>query len=218
VKRWNGWGSDKIEASLSSSAKAHLVEVIGPAQAGPTADFNDIVLRCPPSRLPDHPLINKDPGLRLGYARGQSLPDWIALRYGTVGLFPDGVARPADEEQVEELISFAQKNHICLIPYGGGTSVVGHINPAKDGQPVLTASLERLRKMIQFTKATGWQSLVPGFPGLIWKLNCGREVIRSAIFHSPLSFRPLAVGSRPAQAASNPSITAELKTCSRAGP
>jgi alkyldihydroxyacetonephosphate synthase len=150
VKRWNGWGSDKIEASLSSSAKAHLVEVIGPAQAGPTADFNDIVLRCPASRLPDHPLINKDPGLRLGYARGQSLPDWIALRYGTVGLFPDGVAKPADEEQVEELISFAQKNHIRLIPYGGGTSVVGHINPAKDGQPVLTASLERLRKMIQF--------------------------------------------------------------------
>ncbi len=155
MKRWNGWGSDKIEPSLSSSAKAHLAEVIGPGQAGPTADFNNVVLRCPASRLPDHPLISRDPGLRLCHARGQSLPDWIALRYGTVGLFPDGVAKPADEGEVEELISFAEKNHIHLIPYGGGTSVVGHINPTKEGWPVLTVSLERLRKMIRLDE-TNW--------------------------------------------------------------
>jgi len=155
MRRWNGWGSDRIYTSLPSSAKSYLARVIGPAQAGPSAIFKDIVRRVPQSRLPDHRLVNKEPGLRLRHARGQSLPDWIALRFGTVDSFADGVAQPSSEEEVRQLLAFAQETGTRLIPYGGGTSVVGHINPSPDIQPVLTVSLERLRTLSHLDE-TSW--------------------------------------------------------------
>ena len=38
----------------------------------------------------------RDPRDRVLHARGQSLPDWVALRSGRLGAVPDAVARPAD--------------------------------------------------------------------------------------------------------------------------
>ena len=59
----------------------------------------------------------------------RALPDWLAMHSGDVDTFPDGVALPESSEQVRELLQFAADNNIDVIPYGGGTSVVGHINP-----------------------------------------------------------------------------------------
>ena len=66
---------------------------------------------------------------RQRHARGQSLPDWVALRSGRIPVFPDGVAYPQGEADVAELLAYAAAVDARLIPYGGGTSVVGHINP-----------------------------------------------------------------------------------------
>lgn len=142
MKRWNGWGSDRVDAHLPPIAQKYLAEILGPPQPGPSARFEDIVSRIPKCRLSDHPLIDSDPGFRLRHTRGHSLPDWIALRFGTVDSFPDAVARPTSEKDIEQLIKFAGETGAKLIPYGGGTSVVGHINPPLDDQPVLTVSLE----------------------------------------------------------------------------
>jgi alkyldihydroxyacetonephosphate synthase len=147
MKRWNGWGSDRVDYPVPSAARDYLAEVIGPAQAGPTVRFEDILRRVPAGRLPNHPLISREPDLRLRRARGQSLPDWVALRFGSIDRFPDGVARPATEEDVEKVIAFAAETGTWLIPYGGGTSVVGHINPPPRDHPVLTVDLERMRRM-----------------------------------------------------------------------
>lgn len=149
MKRWNGWGSERVEFSVPPAAETFLAEAIGPTTQGPSAKFEDVVRLVPASRLPDHPLISRDAALRLRYARGHSLPDWVALRFGTVDSFPDGVARPATEKEVEDMLAFAAAAGACLIPYGGGTSVVGHINPPRPSdQPILTVSLERLRRML----------------------------------------------------------------------
>lgn len=147
MKRWNGWGSDEFDYPVPPAAQAFLAEAIGPSEPGPSAKFEDLIKRVPSSRLPDDALISRDPAERLGHARGHSLPDWISLRYGSVDSFPDGVARPASEEEVEKIIAFAAATGTQLIPYGGGTSVVGHINPPASGPPVLTVNLERMRRM-----------------------------------------------------------------------
>ncbi len=165
MKRWNGWGSEEINMPLSSAAQTFLADVIGPSRAGPTADLKDIARRVPTSLLPDHPIVNTDPGLRLRYSRGQSLPDWIALRFGSIDRFPDGVAHPSSEEEVGELITYAQKTDTRIIPYGGGTSVVGHINPPKDDQPVLTVALEKLRRMSQLDKMSRLADFEAGVTG-----------------------------------------------------
>lgn len=165
MKRWNGWGSDEIDYPVPSSAQEYLAEVIGPAQPGPSARFEDLVRRVPPSRLPDHPLVSRDLDLRLRHARGQSLPDWIALRFGAIDRFPDGVAQPTSEGDVEKIVAYAKETGTWLIPYGGGTSVVGHINPPPEDHPVLTANLERLRRMSRLDEASRIATFEAGVTG-----------------------------------------------------
>ena len=165
MRRWNGWGSDEIDHPVPAFAQAYLAEVIGPAKPGPSARFEDIVRRIPASRLPDHPLVDRDPATRLRHARGQSLPDWISLRFGTIDRFPDGVARPSTEEDVEKLIAFAGATGTGLIPYGGGTSVVGHINPPPSEHPVLTVNMERMRRMSRLDKDSRIATFEAGVTG-----------------------------------------------------
>ena len=66
--------------------------------------------------MPPHPLISPDPKLRLEHAHGQSLPDWVGLRYGTLQRFPDGVARPGTVAEVEEILKFAASHEMVVIP------------------------------------------------------------------------------------------------------
>jgi alkyldihydroxyacetonephosphate synthase len=147
------------------SALAYLDEALGPVQPGPSASLETIVKRIPPSRLPDRPLISTDPETRLRHTRGHSLPDWIALRFGTLDRFPDGVVRPASEDDVLSILAFAKETGTWLIPYGGGTSVVGHINPPPLDHPFLTVSLERMRRMMKLDETSRIASFEAGVTG-----------------------------------------------------
>jgi len=165
MKRWNGWGSEDVKAHLSPLAKKYLANILGSTKPGPSFGFEEIVPRVPPSRLPNHPLVSHDPDSRLRHTRGQSLPDWIALRFGTVDRFPDAVAQPTSEDDIENLITFAKETESRLIPYGGGTSVVGHINPPSGDRPVLTVNLENFRKLRYLDKKSQIATFDAGVTG-----------------------------------------------------
>jgi alkyldihydroxyacetonephosphate synthase len=167
MKRWNGWGSDSIALPVPSPAQDYLGEMIGPSHPGPSVDIKKIIRRVPKSGLPHHRLVSRDPELRLRCARGHSLPDWISLRFGSVDRFPEGVALPISEEDVEEIVAWAKERDFWLIPYGGGTSVVGHINPPDEpgARPVLTVSLEKMRRMISVNEESRLANFEAGVTG-----------------------------------------------------
>lgn len=152
MKRWNGWGDNSIHAHLPHGAARFLENVIGAGEKISDTSFDDVLKRVPISRLAApftkkfHPLINSDADVRALHARGQSLPDWIALRSGDIDAFPDGVAFPNNDADVRQLIRYARDAQIALIPYGGGTSVVGHINPLEN-IPTLTLDVSRLNEL-----------------------------------------------------------------------
>ncbi|MGZ6346175.1 MAG: FAD-binding oxidoreductase, partial [Anaerolineales bacterium] len=148
MKRWNGWGNIKTEYPVPDSARAYLTSLFGTMDPQPDAAFETVLKSVPATRLPSHGLVDSSPETRLTHARGQSMPDWVALRSGRIGAFPDGVAFPNDEEDVKALMNYAQRVRAKVIPYGGGTSVVGHINPYKSEMPVLTLSLERMTRLL----------------------------------------------------------------------
>lgn len=147
MRRWNGWGDDSVEYPLPPQAINFLASLLGPGTPPQDATWEQVVTRVPASRLPNHPLVTQLAEDRARYARGQSLPDWIALRNGRIPAFPDGIARPMNEDEVRQLLHYAQTVGAKLIPYGGGTSVVGHINPVPGDAPVLTVSMERLNRL-----------------------------------------------------------------------
>ncbi|MCK5634318.1 MAG: FAD-dependent oxidoreductase, partial [Anaerolineales bacterium] len=148
MQRWNGWGETKRTYHLPLAARTYLEGLLGAGARIPDADFQTSITAVPPSRLPDHPLISTDVEARLLHARGQSLPDWIALRSGNIETYPDGVATPQTSDEIGELLGFAQEIGCALIPYGGGTSVVGHINPLPGDIPSLTVDMRRMNQLL----------------------------------------------------------------------
>ncbi|MDX1696247.1 MAG: FAD-dependent oxidoreductase, partial [Ketobacteraceae bacterium] len=166
MRRWNGWGDDANDFPLKKSAKDFLVEAIGDGKPLPDASFADVEAKVPPSRLPEeHPLISTDKGDRIRHARGQSFPDWLAMRSGDFGLFPDGVAFPEDASQVRELLQYARDKNLEVIPYGGGTSVVGHINPEDTNRPVLTIDMGRMNQLLDLDRESNIATFGAGTPG-----------------------------------------------------
>lgn len=149
MRRWNGWGDDTVDYPLHEGSLRFLAQQVGPGSPPCDAAFADTIAAVPPSRLPAHPLVSTAPEDRLRHARGQSLPDWVALRSGQIEAFPDGVARPTSGEDVRELLRYALAAGAGAIPYGGGTSVVGHINSAGD-RPILIIDLGRLNRLLRF--------------------------------------------------------------------
>jgi len=165
MRRWNGWGDDSFHLTLPENGSEFLAERVGPGHRLPDADLASVCARVPVSRLPAHPLVAIDEDIRVRHARGQSLPDWLAMRSGDFGCFPDGVAQPETREEVAELLAWAQKEDVDLIPYGGGTSVAGHINPLAGGRPVLTLSLARMNRLLDLDEESQVATFGAGTPG-----------------------------------------------------
>ena len=149
MRRWNGWGECKISLPLPDIAETYLAQLIGPGQSLLDAILDDVVNTVPQSSIPENSLISTNALDRVLHARGQSLPDWIAMRSGQIKSFPDGVAFPQQPDEIRQLLDYAQTYNVAIIPYGGGTSVVGHINPIPEFGPSLTVDLSRMKRLIE---------------------------------------------------------------------
>ena len=140
MRRWNGWGDDSIEFAVNADALGFLQERIGQGVLQKDASKASVIANVPASRLTPHPLIDTSPEVRVRHSLGQSLPDWLKMRFGRIEQFPDGVAFPESSEQVRQLLDYASSHDIALIPYGGGTSVVGHLAGGGPAQELLPHS------------------------------------------------------------------------------
>ncbi len=165
MRRWNGWGDERTQYPLSGSARAYLVEQVGAGLQIEDASLKQVLASVPAPRLPENPAISVEGLDRLLHARGQSLPDWIALRSGRIGVFPDGVACPESGLDVRGLLGFARRTGARLIPYGGGTSVVGHINPLPGDTPVLCVDMGRLRSLLALDETSRLATFGAGVSG-----------------------------------------------------
>ncbi|HEY8530633.1 MAG TPA: FAD-binding oxidoreductase [Limnochorda sp.] len=192
MRRWNGWGDEAEHYQLGEGARTYLVERVGESRPPRDASLEEVLRGVPPSRLPDHPLVTTDPETRLRRARGQSLPDWIAMRSGRVGAVPDGVAFPENDEQVRELLRFAQEAGAVVIPYGGGTSVVGHLTVDPDGPPVLSIDLMRLWRLHHLDETSRQATFGAGVRGP--DLEAQLRALGYTLGHYPQSFEYSTLG------------------------
>lgn len=151
LRRWNGWGDTTVGLELNEAALGFLAERIGagqpPADAALSAALAQVAAQ--PSSLPPHPLVSTDAEQRLRASFGQSLGDWLRLRFGRLGRVTDGVAWPESNDELRDVLAWASQVGAVVIPCGGATSVVGHLTPPAGTRPVLTLMLGRLRRLLQ---------------------------------------------------------------------
>lgn len=150
--RWNGWGNVSINKKVSPHGAKLIKSHIGKTKKLSSVSLQKVLKTVPKSRLPaamiELDTVSVDNEVRLRHARGQSFPDWIAMHGGDFGVFPDGVAHPQSTADVETLLKLASEYDLIVIPFGGGTSVAGHINPQKGSRPVLTIAMSRMDQLI----------------------------------------------------------------------
>ncbi len=163
MRRWNGWGDENTTMALPDSAGEFLSAILQQGKLLTDISLTDALLKVPVSKLEGNnlsgdksteclskqqPKIITDAEQRLRHAKGQSLPDWLAMRSGDIEYFPDAVCFPENREEVQQLLSFAQRENIELIPYGGGTSVAGHINPQKSCRAIVTVDMSHMNQLL----------------------------------------------------------------------
>jgi len=148
MQRWNGWGNQNTEIPLTLSAQLLLKELVGETGPGPEFAIERALSCIPETRIKaQNPCLSTDLKDRFDHAHGQSFPDWVGIRWGTLKHFPDGVAFPASEQEIEDVVKLAAREKMLVIPYGGGTSVVAHLSVPESDTPVLSLSLERFNRL-----------------------------------------------------------------------
>jgi len=192
MRRWNGWGDEAYKMKLPESANDFLQQLVGSSQALQDCTLAEVLLSVPESRLPRHQLIDVDKEQRVRHARGQSLPDWLAMRSGEYGVFPDGVCFPENRQQVQEILTFAELHHLEVIPYGGGTSVVGHINPSDSNRPVLTMDMGHMNQLMSLDKESHIATFGAGTPGPM--VEAQLQAKGFTLGHFPQSFEYSTIG------------------------
>ncbi|MGN9760110.1 FAD-binding oxidoreductase [Streptomyces sp. SD31] len=102
----------------------------------------------PPASLAD--LCSADPADRAAHAHGKAFRDVVRNLHGDLRQVPDLVARPRDERDVTDLLDWCTREGIAVVPFGGGSSVVGGVEArCADHPAVVTIDLERLSRVLE---------------------------------------------------------------------
>ena len=195
-KFW-GWGfedqqppHEQVEA-VAGGAREHLG--FGPAEVERPARLEDIEL--PPPRL-EPPgslaaLCRSDPYERAAHAYGKSYRDVVRAFRGEFDNPPDAVAHPTDEGELERVLAWCEEAGAAAIPFGGGTSVVGGVEPPPDS-PTVTIDLKAMDRVLE-VDATSRAALIQAGatgPGLEEQLREHGLTLR----HFPQSFEYSTLG------------------------
>ncbi len=133
--RW-GWGFEDaaIGADQARAAAPGIEPLFGFAAQEPEAAvaFESVRLPQPAIEPPSGALAalcSQSKEARAEHSYGCSYLDTIRAFRGLYQHVPDVVARPSNEQQIEQLLEWAASSHVAVIPYGGGTSVVAGVEP-----------------------------------------------------------------------------------------
>ncbi|MEU6645224.1 FAD-binding oxidoreductase [Saccharomonospora sp. NPDC046836] len=155
---WTPEGADAV--ALAPAALRWLVQRIGRLAPGaPLAP--DSAIAVAPSGLPAAALaqltevvgagqVLRSSEERLARSGGLSYLDLVRRRYPAAGIaVPDAVVLPADPDQVQRVLDVCVAHDIGVVPFGGGTSVVGGVSAVRgDKDCVLVLDLERLNRLV----------------------------------------------------------------------
>ena len=152
-----GWGNRDVgpDPAALVAVEAALPSLLGmPALvARPAPRLEDITLR--PPRLSPTPaiagLLSGDPFERALHSYGRGYRDLVRSFAGQFDNPPDFVAFPENEADVAALLDFCGSRQIAAIPFGGGSSVCGGVEPTRSQRyrGVISVDLRRMNKVLE---------------------------------------------------------------------
>ena len=197
------WGVAEEKRVLDDDVRALLAQTLGEASSDAPA-LREEVAGPDPSRLDEADLdalrtllgdtaVSVADEQRLRRARGKSTPDLLAWRFADHTPCPDAVVAPPDEDAVAALLRWCGDNDVAVVPFGGGSSVVGGLDPETGGhRAVISVDLARFDALEDLDPISGEATLGAGLSG-----PRAEELLAEHGFslgHFPQSFRYATIG------------------------
>ncbi|EGX57132.1 flavoprotein [Streptomyces zinciresistens K42] len=169
---WSGWGDPAEAAPLPETVTGLLRDLLGvkPRAAGPVA-LEDIAVPGPvllpaarralAAAVGGEEHVREDPESRVRHTRGKSTPDLLRIRRGEVDDAPAAVLLPGSHEEVLACLRACARHGLSVVPFGGGTSVVGGLAPARRA-PFAALDLRRMDRLTALDPVSRTATLQPG--------------------------------------------------------
>jgi alkyldihydroxyacetonephosphate synthase len=201
--KWWGWGDPARQTELPEPALARLRELLGaPARRADPVPLEAVSLS--ESRLGKRERatlvdavgeewLQDGRQVRVCHAAGKGYPDLIRMRSGEATNAPDAIVYPANEEEVSQVLALCADAGIAVVPFGGGTSVVGGVEPVRDGFDALIAlDLGRMVEVSDVDERSLTVQLGPGLRGP--QAEAALASFGLTLGHFPQSFEFATVG------------------------
>ena len=197
--RWWGWGSPAADSHLDPEALALLRSELGELQPSTRpADAADVDL---PQAQPLPPALIEAVGAdnlsdaaadRVRHAAGKGYVDLVRLRSGRMEAAPDAIVAPGSAAEIRRVLEICAREGIAVVPFGGGTSVVGGVEPLSgDHERLISLDLVRLRA-VEIDRRSLTATLGAGLRGPEAERELGSAGL--TLGHFPQSFEYATIG------------------------
>jgi alkyldihydroxyacetonephosphate synthase len=201
--KWWGWGREDESYHIPDPDRfwTYVRDRLGETRSRPRVkSLGDFKLRR--SRLPKPDIaelrqmsgdaaVSTDSEDRAFFSLGKGYTDLVRMRRGDIANATDAIVRPGDEQEVLAVLRLAARHRLAVIPFGGGTSVVGGVEPAGEG-PTITIDMAALSQVLDVNREAATATVQAGVMGP----DLERLLRRSGftLGHFPQSFRYSSVG------------------------
>ncbi|MET7455707.1 FAD-binding oxidoreductase [Streptomyces sp. NPDC005574] len=200
---WSGWGDPARATPLPDPVTGLLRELLGvePLGTEPVA-LEEIGVPEPPltgaARLGllaavggDEDGVRTDAQSRIRHTRGKSTPDLLRMRDGDVDDLPAAVVLPASHDEVSAVLRVCAEHGLAVVPFGGGTSVVGGLAPGRR-LPFVALDLRRLDRLVTLDPVSRTATLQAGLRAPQAEALLAREGF--TLGHFPQSYEWATIG------------------------
>ncbi|RAU97268.1 FAD-binding oxidoreductase [Mycobacterium colombiense] len=201
--KWNAWGDPAAAKPLSEGIRSLLQQAVG-VEGSRTAELRSGQVQLRPSALSqaDSEALAALVGAeycrtadadRLLHAGGKSTIDLLNRKERGPQDAPDAVLLPGDDETVSGVLRYCSERRIAVVPFGGGTSVVGGLNPIRTGfSAVVSLDLRRFDSLISLDEVSGQAVFGAGVTGPDAERLLGAQGF--SLGHFPQSFEYATIG------------------------
>jgi alkyldihydroxyacetonephosphate synthase len=150
VRKRLGFGGDRVEEPVPL---ARIVDGLAPPRVKPPDSLEGI--------------LTGEPEERVRHAMGKAYRDVVRAFRGRYDRTPDMVARPCTEEDLVRVLDLCGERRLAAIPFGGGTSVVGGVEPrvGHGYRGVVSVDLTGLSGLIELDEVSQSASFRAGTTG-----------------------------------------------------
>lgn len=158
---WDAWGTEP--ARLPAAAKT-LIATLLPGKAHPiprlaapelTPTSLDAAALEPLAAIVGADQVTTDDAVRVLHLGGKSTPDLLHRRHAGPQVAPDAVVSPASHAEVLAVLRACDEHDLAVVPFGGGTSVVGGVDPdAGSHRAVIALDLVRTAALLDLDETS----------------------------------------------------------------